>query len=99
MTDFNSAFKHIEQFAELRMKETNIPGIAIAITDREKLLKLSTYGFSDIAARTPVTPYCLFETASIGKSFTAVALLQLRDEGKLDLHAPVKQYRPWFKVQ
>lgn len=81
------------------MKEDNIPGLAIAVTDQEKLLRVSTYGFADIAAQAPVTPDSLFEIASIGKSFTAIALLQLRDEGKVDLHAPVTRYLPWFQVQ
>ena len=99
MTNLQRAFKHIEQFAELKMREANIPGMSIAITDREKLLGVSAFGFADIAARAPITPDSLFEIASMGKSFTAVVLLQLRDEGKLDLHAPVARYLPWFHIQ
>jgi len=76
-----------------------MPGMAIAVTDREKLLRVATYGFADVSAQTPIAPDSLFEIASIGKSFTAIALLQLRDEGKLDLNAPVTQYLPWFQVQ
>lgn len=99
MTSIEGALEHIDQFAKLWIKKLNIPGMAIAVTDRKKVLSLSTYGFADIAAQTPVTPDTLFETASIGKSFTSIALLQLRDEGKLDLHAPVAQYLPWFQVR
>jgi D-alanyl-D-alanine carboxypeptidase len=99
LISLQTAFEHIDQFLKLKMKETQIPGMAIAVTDREKLLRVSTYGFADIAAQAPITPDSLFETASIGKSFTAIALLQLCDEGKLDLQAPVTQYLPWFKVQ
>ena len=99
MIDLQKAFKYIDQYAERRMKEDNIPGLAIAVTDREKLLRVSTYGYADIAAQTPITPDSLFEIASIGKSFTALALLQLHDEGKLDLHAPVTKYLPWFNVK
>jgi CubicO group peptidase (beta-lactamase class C family) len=99
LTSLQKVCKHIEQFAELKMKEANIPGLAIAVTDREKLLIVSTCGFADAAAKAPVTTDSLFEIASIGKSLTAIALLQLRDEGKLDLHAPVTQYLPWFQVQ
>ena len=40
----------------------------------------------------------MFEIGSIGKSFTNVALLQLHDEGALDLHGPVSGYLPWFEV-
>jgi len=99
LVSLQSAFKHIDQFAELKMKEANIPGLAIALTDREKLLRVSTYGFADVAAQAPITPHSMFEIASIGKSFTAIALLQLRDERTLDLHAPVTRYLPWFQVR
>ncbi len=99
MASLQTAFKHIAQFAELRIEEANIPGLAIAVTDREKLLRVSTYGFADVAAQAPITPNSMFEIASIGKSFTAIALLQLRDERRLDLHAPVTQYLPWFQVR
>ena len=99
MTSLQRAFEHIAQFLKLKMKETNMPGMAIAVTDREKLLRVATYGFADVSAQTPIAPDSLFEIASIGKSFTAIALLQLRDEGKLDLNAPVTQYLPWFQVQ
>ena len=99
MASLQKAFKHMGQFAKQWMKEACIPGLAIAVTDREKLLKVSTYGFADIATQSPITPDTLFEIGSLGKPFTSIALLQLRDEGRLDLHAPVAQYLPWFRVQ
>ena len=73
--------------------------MAVALTDHEKLLRVSTYGFADVAARTPVTPESLFEIGSIGKSFTNIALLQEREAGRLDLNAPITRYLPWFQVQ
>jgi len=84
MTNFEEAFKRLDQFIEQKMKVANVPGMAVAVTDRERLLRVSTYGFADVAARTPVTPEMLFEIGSIGKSFTSIALLQLREEGRLD---------------
>jgi len=99
MTNFEGAFKRLDQFIEQKMKVANIPGMAVAVTDREKLLRVSTYGFADLAAQTPVTPEMLFEIGSISKSFTSIALLQLREEGRLDLHEPVTRYLPWFEVQ
>ncbi len=99
MTNFDEAFKRLDQFIEQKMKVTNVPGMAVAVTDREKLLRVSTYGFADVAAQTPVTPEMLFEIGSIGKSFTSIALLQLREEGRLELHEPVTRYLPWFEVQ
>ena len=99
MTSLDRAFKEIDQFCERWMGEVNMPGLAVAITDREGLLRLATFGFSDLASKAPISPATVFEIGSIGKSFTNVALLQLHDEGHLDLHAPVFRHLPWFEVQ
>jgi len=99
MTNFEEAFNRLDQFIEQKMKVANVPGMAVAVTDREKLLRVATYGFADVAAQTSVAPETLFEIGSIGKSFTSIALLQLREEGRLDLHEPVTRYLPWFEVQ
>ena len=99
MTSLQSAFDALDHFAERSLHEANLPGLAIALTDRQKLLRVLTYGLADVAARVPVVPDTRFEIGSLGKAFTSMALLQLRDEGKVDLHAPVTQYLPWFHVQ
>ena len=99
MTSLDRAFKEIDQFCERWTGEVNMPGLAVAITDREGLLRLATFGFSDLASKAPISPATVFEIGSIGKSFTNVALLQLHDEGHLDLHAPVFRHLPWFEVQ
>jgi D-alanyl-D-alanine carboxypeptidase len=83
---------------EQKMRIANSPGVSVALTDREKMLHLSTHGFADVVAHAPVTSDDLFEIGSISKSFTAIALLQLCDQGWLDLHAPVTHYLPWFHV-
>ena len=99
MTDFQVAFEQLDRFIERRIKEANIPGMAVALTDREGLIRVSTYGFADVGARAPVTEDSLFEIGSIGKSFTNIALLQEHEAGRLDLHAPITRYLPWFQVQ
>lgn len=99
MTDLNLAFEQIDRFAETRLTETNMPGMAIAITERDKLIRVVNCGYADVASRSPITAGTMFEIGSIGKSFTNIALMQLRDEGRLDLHAPVSRYLPWFQVQ
>jgi CubicO group peptidase (beta-lactamase class C family) len=81
------------------MDAENTPGLVLALTDRVKLLHVATYGYANVEARVPMTARTLLETGSIGKSFTAIALLQLHDEGRVDLHAPVSAYLPWFAVQ
>lgn len=99
MTRLRGALEQIDRFAERWMTELSIPGLAIGITDREKLLAVSTYGVANVANQAPVTPNTLFEIGSLGKPFTSIALLQLRDEGKVDLNAAVTDYLPWFRVR
>lgn len=97
-TRLQEALTLLDAFIESRMKADNTPGLALAVTDQERLLYLTTAGFADRAAQTPVKPSCLFEIGSISKSFTAIALLQLHQAGRLDLHRPVNEYLPWFHV-
>jgi D-alanyl-D-alanine carboxypeptidase len=87
--------EYFEQYAQAY----HIPGLAVAVTDREKTLHTFHLGYADVAARAPVTPDTLFEIGSISKSFTALALLQLQEAGRVDLHAPVTRYLPWFEVR
>ena len=99
MTSLDRAFQFIDNYTESRMRAVNMPGLALAVTDRDRLLRVAAFGYADLAAGTPVLPDTMFEIGSIGKSFTNIALLQLVDEGRLDLHVPVSTYLPWFEVQ
>lgn len=99
MMGIDTAFEEIDRYVERILLEGNLPGLVLAVTDREKTLRVTPFGYSDISSREPMDPGLMFEIGSIGKSFTCVALMQLRDEGKLDLHAPVSRYLPWFEVQ
>jgi D-alanyl-D-alanine carboxypeptidase len=74
------------------------PGVAIGVTDRNRTLKIFTHGYADLKTRAPIGESTRFETGSIGKSFTAVALMQLMDEGRFDPQAPIVKYLPWFEM-
>src|SRR3989442_763989 len=94
-----AAWRHLDVFVRREMREQNLPGVSLALTDRQRLLHVATYGYANLNARRPLTPDHLLEIGSITKSFTSIALLQLRDEGRFDPQAPVTQYLPWVKVQ
>lgn len=96
---FESIFSQIDRVVAQQMEQDRTPGVALALTDREKLLRVATYGLADLAGGRPVTPQTLFEIGSIGKSFTSLALLQLHEAGQVDLHAPFSQYLPWFQAK
>jgi len=74
--------------------EKKIPGIAYGVVVDDTLLIASTTGVLNIENRGPVKLNSSFRIASMTKSFTAMAILKLRDEGLLSLSDPVKNYIP-----
>ena len=96
--DLDAAYKLIDTYVARQMKVEQIPGLALALTDRNGLLRVTTYGYSDIETKTPVTSETRFEIGSISKSFTAISLLQLREQGTFDPHQPITRYLPWFSI-
>ena len=93
------SYEELDLFIAAQMEADGTPGMAVGLTAREGLLRVSTYGCADRTRREPVVADTLFEIGSISKSFTAIALLQLHEQGQLDLHAPISRYLPWFSVQ
>jgi len=95
---FAQAYQTIDQYVEQQMSAAHTPGRALAVTNREGLLRVSAYGFADTKARIPVTPETRFEIGSISKSFAAIAVLQLRKQGKVDVDKPLTDYLPWLGI-
>jgi Beta-lactamase len=85
----NPIFPVLDGFIERYMRAMNASGLTLALANAGGVMRVKTYGLADLEARAPVTPDLLFEIGSITKSFVALTLLQLRDEGKLDLQRPV----------
>jgi CubicO group peptidase (beta-lactamase class C family) len=81
------------------MREVGAPGMTLALADRGGAVRVSTYGFADTKAGARVRPETMFEIGSVSKSFAAVALLQMLDEGRVDLQRPVAEYLPWLKLE
>ncbi len=90
------ALRLIDRYAEQMMTSAGTPGMSLALVDRNGLITVRSYGYADIGRKIRVTPATRFEIGSISKSFTAIALMQLRDEGKFDPSRPVRSYLPWF---
>ncbi|MGH9941409.1 MAG: serine hydrolase [Pyrinomonadaceae bacterium] len=96
---YKNVFAAVDSFIEQYMREMNSPGMTLALANRDGILRAAAYGFSDLERGLNVKPEQLFHIGSISKSFTAIALLQLREEGKLDFHQPVIEYLPWLKIE
>jgi len=85
----------IDTFVRERMDALDIPGGALTIVRGEETVHLEGYGVANEAGD-PVTQQTPFLLASLSKSMTAVAVMQLVEAGQVDLDAPIQEYLPWF---
>ena len=82
------------QLLEADRQRLKIPGLSAAILEDRDVLWTQGFGYADVERRVPATPDTLYHIASITKTFTAILVLQLVEQGKLDLDAPVSRYVP-----
>jgi CubicO group peptidase (beta-lactamase class C family) len=93
------AFARLDAFVEQYLRDLNAPAMTLALADANGLVRVADYGFDNPALGTRLATGRLFHIGSISKSFTALCVLQLVDEGKLDLHRPIKGYLPWLRFE
>ena len=93
-TKLAAAFPEIERIFAEAVEKQHMPGAAMGIVIDGELVFTRGFGVRDIAAKAPVDADTVFRIASMTKSFTAVAILKLRDEGKLSLDDTVSRYVP-----
>jgi CubicO group peptidase (beta-lactamase class C family) len=85
-------FSKLEQFVFDKMSETKLPGLSAAIVEAGEVVWSRGFGFRDIDRGLPATPRTLYAIASVTKSFTAVAVMQLAERGKLTVDDPLEKY-------
>ena len=95
----SGALARLDEYVGRHMSEAGAPGMTLALAARDGAVRVSTYGLADTKAGARVVPETLFEVGSISKSFAAITLLQMFDEGRVDLHRPVVEYLPWLKLE
>lgn len=90
-----SAREFVDHRVPELLAEHGAPGLTVSIVADGEPLASAAHGFSDLAAGTPMDEEVhAFPTASIAKSFTATAVLQLAEQGEVDLHEDVNAYLP-----
>ena len=97
MEKIKTAFAVIDSIYKTYAIDHHIPGISFGLVVDGQLLYKNSYGYTDIEKKIPVTSASLFRIASMSKSFTCMAILKLRDEGKLNLDDPAYLYIPELK--
>lgn len=93
-----TAFPRIDALVADFAKRTNQPGAVLGVVIDGELVHVATHGVQDLESKRPVTADSVFRIASMSKSFTAMAILRLRDEGKLSLDDPAERYLPELRA-
>ena len=92
------AFPEIDKLFQDYAAGAHVPGAAWGIIVDGELAHTGVTGYRDVPSKAPVTPDSVFRIASMTKSFTAISILKLRDEGKLSLEDPAEKYVPEMKT-
>jgi len=88
----------LKSWLSLRYEQCDLPGFAVAIAVDGNVVLDETFGYADLAKKEKLTADHLFRVASHSKTFAGTALMQLCEEGKLNLDTPVVQYLDWLKA-
>src|SRR5262245_30173987 len=81
------------------VESNTLAGAVLLVANKDKVLTLEAIGHGDISAKKAMRTDSMFWIASMTKPITAVALMMLVDEGKVNLDDPVSKYLPEFKEQ
>lgn len=85
--------KYVDEKIEKNMKKYPVPGVAISVVKDGKILFTKGYGYSDVEKKTPVDPESMpFRIGSITKTMTATAIMQLVEQGKVDVNEDINKY-------
>lgn len=94
-----SAIEAIERGVWECLAAESVPGAAVAVVQDGEIIYANGFGFADLQTRTPVTRDTVFGIGSVGKSATAMAIMQLVDAGQLSLDTPVVEIIPELRLQ
>jgi CubicO group peptidase (beta-lactamase class C family) len=86
------AAKRIDEFIAAEMARQKIPGVSLAVVEDGKPLIVKGYGFANLEHRVPVKPETIFQSGSVGKQFTATAVMMLVEDGKINLDEKISKY-------
>ena len=76
------------------MSKQHIPGLALLVSRGGEVVRAQGYGMANVELQVPVKPETIFQSGSVGKQFTATAVMMLVEEGKIGLEDPLTKYFP-----
>ena len=88
-----------EAWIEYQLGISRVPAASIGVVHDQELLTARGFGLANPDTGSPATPETIYSICSISKLFTSVAFMQLRDEGRVRLDAPISEYLDWFTLK
>jgi CubicO group peptidase (beta-lactamase class C family)/D-alanyl-D-alanine dipeptidase len=96
-TDYSAVIATLTQFINEQLAEKDLPAISIALVDDQKIVWQEGFGYANPQTKTPPVENTVYRVGSVSKLFTDIAVMQLVEQGKLNLDAPVTNYIPEFR--
>lgn len=86
--------KQVDAFVEQEMRSEKIPGVSVAVVHKGEIVLAKGYGLANVEHNIAVTPQTIFQSGSVGKMFTAAAVMRQVEQGKMSLDDPLTKYVP-----
>ena len=96
--DLAEACTRFEKLAHRELQRGMLTGVSVAWVDDQRIVYLKGFGLADPQRNVAARPDTVYRAGSISKLFTAVAAMQLAEQGKLDIDRPVTDYAPQFRI-
>lgn len=97
--DYTPLSAYMSATVEQLMKRYDVMGATVVLVDGQEIAYAQGFGYADRARSIPSTTDTVYTVSSLTKLFTATAIMQLVEEGKIDLDAPVRTYIPEFRIK
>src|SRR5262245_11006930 len=94
---YAAAVQALEELIGREVTAKDLPALSVALVDDQTVVWARGFGLANPQAKAPATADTVYRVGSVSKLFTDVAVMQLVEQGKLDLDAPVTKYLPDFK--
>jgi CubicO group peptidase (beta-lactamase class C family) len=82
----------VDKLIHSEMEKQHVPGLSLLVARSGRIIRAQGYGLSNIELQVPVKPETVFQSGSMGKQFTATAVMMLVEEGKIRLDEPINRY-------
>lgn len=84
----------VDDYVRAEMEKQHVPGLALLVSRGGQIVRAQGYGLANVELQVPVKPETIFQSGSVGKQFTATAVMMLVEQGKIGLDDPLTKYFP-----